>query len=81
MLAFEEKKLTVSLNWNQESHNLSVGMLRICYEDVEEEVEEEELRRHIHSEKGKGYFEDLTVNLTLDPKALQFQNYQTVQKE
>ena len=56
MQAFEETKLTVSLNWNQESHNLSVGMLRICYEDVEEEAPEEELRTHIHSDKAKGYF-------------------------
>ena len=37
MQAFEEKKIEVTLNWAQESCNLSVGKLRLLYQEVEEE--------------------------------------------
>lgn len=33
--AFEEKKVTVTLNWLQEASNLSTGKLRIYYQELE----------------------------------------------
>lgn len=35
--AFEEKKINVTINWNQEGKNTSIGKLRLFYMEIEEE--------------------------------------------
>ena len=76
MQAFEEKRVDICVNWVQGGENLSVGRLRVVYEELEEEVGDGDIRGLLESAKSKNYFEELSVRVTLDFKHLRFLNYE-----
>jgi hypothetical protein len=81
MQAFEEKKVSLAVNWRQEAGNLSSGKLRVCYEEIEEEMLEQDMRALITEGRGKRYSEELAISMTLDLKSLQFLNYSVLEQE
>lgn len=70
--AFEERKVHLTLNWCQESMNLSTGKLRVYYQEVEEERSIEQLVEEICLSEGKSQWDELEVIVDLDLKSLNY---------
>ncbi len=61
MSAFEELKIEVGLNLNQEIQNPAASKLRVYYYETDEEEDEEAMRRRAFSPDNKTQFEEITI--------------------
>lgn len=78
MEAFQEVRIDLIINWNQESNNMAMGKIRIYYWEVEEQSGEGEMQQLMFRDEKKIMFEDITISCEFDYKAIDSLNYRQI---
>jgi hypothetical protein len=76
MSAFEELKIEVGLNFNQEMQNCALAKLRVYYYETDEEEDQQAMCKRVFSHDNRTQFEEITIQYDIHAPTLHYEQMQ-----